>query len=78
MPTVLKEGPYRFFFFASDRGEPPHVHVERENMVAKFWLDPLRLSRVGDFGRPEIRRIEKLIEQHQTKLLGAWHDFFDH
>src|ERR1051326_8996716 len=75
---VMKVGPYRFFFYASDRGEPPHVHVERENMVAKFWLDPARLSRSGDFGRTEIRRIEQLIEQHKPMLLEAWHDFFDH
>lgn len=40
MPTVLRDGPYRFFFYASDRGEPPHVHVQRELMVAKFWLTP--------------------------------------
>lgn len=49
MPTVLKEGAYRFFFYASDRGEPAHVHVERERNVAKFWLDPLRLAKSGDF-----------------------------
>ena len=40
MPTILREGPYRFFFYASDREEPPHVHVERDDRVAKFWLDP--------------------------------------
>jgi hypothetical protein len=28
MPTVLRSGPYRFFFYSADRGEPPHVHVE--------------------------------------------------
>ena len=78
MPTVLKQGPYRFFFYASDRGEPPHIHVERENKVAKFWLDPPRLSRSGDFGRAEIRRIEQLIAQHETAFLKAWNEFFDH
>ena len=44
MPTVLREGPYRFFFYASDRVEPPHVHVRRENRVGKFWLDPVQLG----------------------------------
>ena len=78
MPTVLKQGPYRFFFYASDRGEPPHIHVERENKVAKFWLDPPRLSRSGDFGRAEIRRIEQLIAQYETAFLKAWNEFFDH
>lgn len=57
MPTVLRIGPYRFFFYASDRDEPAHVHVERENKVAKFWLEPLRLQRIGGFSRAEIGRI---------------------
>jgi Domain of unknown function (DUF4160) len=52
--------------------------VERENRVAKFWLDPPRLSRSGDFGRAEIRRIEQLIAQHEAALLKAWNEFFDH
>jgi len=43
MPTVLRTGPYRFFFVSLDRGEPPHIHVRRESMVAKFWLDPISL-----------------------------------
>jgi Domain of unknown function (DUF4160) len=40
MPTVLRSGPYRFFLYAGDGGEPPHVHVERDAAEAKFWLDP--------------------------------------
>ncbi|MGH7393728.1 MAG: DUF4160 domain-containing protein, partial [Candidatus Rokuibacteriota bacterium] len=38
MPTVLRSGPYRFFFYSGDGGEPPHIHVEREDNTAKFWL----------------------------------------
>jgi hypothetical protein len=29
MPTVLRIGQYRFFFYAGDGNEPPHVHIER-------------------------------------------------
>jgi hypothetical protein len=43
-PTVLQSGPYRLFFFSSDRGEPVHVHVARERKAAKFWLQPVRLE----------------------------------
>jgi hypothetical protein len=42
MPTVLRSGPYRFFFYSSDGPEPPHVHVERDAGRVKFWLDLLR------------------------------------
>ena len=48
MPTVLRIGPYRFFFYAGARDEPPHVHVERDRSNAKFWLDPVRLQKSAD------------------------------
>ena len=47
MPTVLRVGAYRFFFYSADAGEPPHIHVGRDDNVAKFWLDPLRLVTSG-------------------------------
>ena len=43
MPTLLREGPYRFYFYPGDRPELPHVHVQRDNHIAKFWLDPVAL-----------------------------------
>jgi len=76
MPTVLRVGPYRFFFYASDRDEPAHVHIEREDNVAKYWLDPVRLQRSGGFARVELKRVEGIIEQHHRELMEAWHDYF--
>ena len=76
MPTVLKVGPYRFFFYAGDRDEPPHVHVERDDKIAKFWLDPVRLQRSGGFNRIEIRNIHKMITENQSILLEAWNEYF--
>jgi hypothetical protein len=34
-----------------------HIHVEREDNVAKYWLDPVRLHRSSGFGRVELKRI---------------------
>lgn len=78
MPTVLRIGPYRFFFYAGDRNEPPHIHVEREDRVAKFWLDPVRLQRSGGFSRTEIGRLQRLLRTHHARLLKAWHEYFEH
>jgi hypothetical protein len=58
MPTVLRAGPYRFFFYSGDRGEPPHVHVGREANVAKLWIDPVRLAWSRGYPSFELRRIE--------------------
>ena len=76
MPTVLRVGPYRFFFYAGDRDEPPHVHIEREDKMAKFWLDPIRLQESGGFSRPEMGRIQKLVSAHQNSLREAWDEYF--
>ena len=59
MPIVLREGPYRFFFYSGDGDEPHHVHVARDNRIAKFWLDPVRIQRSGGLRRAEIRRVHK-------------------
>lgn len=76
MPTILREGPYRFFFYAGDGEEPPHVHVERDDRVAKFWLDPVRLERSGGFGRSEIAEIHRRIVEKRERLMEAWHAYF--
>lgn len=76
MPTILRVGPYRFFFYAGDRDEPLHVHVERDDDIAKFWLDPIRLQKSGGFRRPEIVRIAKILEEHQSEIVEAWHEYF--
>jgi len=76
MPTVLRIGPYRFFFYAGDRDEPVHIHVERDISVAKFWLNPIRLQRSGGFNRAEIHRIRELVQIHRAVLLENWNDYF--
>lgn len=72
MPTVLRTGPYRFLFYAGDREEPPHIHVERDHEVCKFWLDPIRLQGSGGFTRTEIRGIHELVMAHRDELLEGW------
>jgi hypothetical protein len=76
MPTVHRSGPYRFFFYAGDAEEPPHVHVERDERTAKLWLDPVRLQKSGGFRRPELHRIERMIRDVHTQLLEAWNEYF--
>ena len=76
MPTVLRVGPYRFYFYAGDGGEPPHIHVERDDREAKYWLDPIRLERSEGFSRKEINRLKDLVEENETELLESWNEFF--
>jgi Domain of unknown function (DUF4160) len=76
VPTVLRSGPYRLFFYSGDRDEPPHVHVERDDRTTKFWLNPVRLQSSRGFGPAEVRQIQRLVERHREELLRSWNGFF--
>jgi hypothetical protein len=76
MPTALRDGPYSFVFFSSDKGEPPHVHVNRDWQVAKFWLEPISLAKNRGFKEHEVNDVQRLVRQHHLVLMEAWHDYF--
>jgi hypothetical protein len=77
MPTVLRIGPCRFFFYAGDTDEPPHVHVERDNHLAKFWFAPVVMQRSGGFSRNDINRIRVLVEENREMLARSWNEYFN-
>jgi hypothetical protein len=77
MPTVFTDGPYRFFFYAGDRDEPIHVHVERDDSTAKFWIEPVRLQKSRGFRGAELRRIRRIVEEKQTDIVEFWNEYFD-
>jgi hypothetical protein len=76
MPTVLRIGPARFFFFSNEGTEPAHIHVEQAGALAKFWLDPVSLASSSRFRGHELRHLERLVCEHHQEFLEAWHDFF--
>ena len=76
MPTILRSGPYRIFFYSADATEPPHVHVERADALAKFWIDPPSLARNEGFKEPELRRIRRIILRQRDELLESWNEYF--
>jgi hypothetical protein len=76
LPTVLRIGPYRFYFYSADGWEPPHVHVEREDATAKYWLDPVRMEISRGFNRADLSRIERLVLENTDFLLEAWNEYF--
>jgi len=76
MPTVLRMGPYRVFFYSEEGEEPPHVHVERDAAAAKFWLGPVRLAWSTRFQYHELSRIRRMLVEHEASLREAWDEHF--
>ena len=72
MPTVMRIGPYRFHFYSRENNEPPHIHVTREDLEAKFWLRPVSLAANRGFAQAELHRIGRLVEEHCQALIAAY------
>jgi hypothetical protein len=75
VPNFAIIGPHRLFFTSNDRQEPAHIHVERDGMVAKFWLKPLRLAKSDRFAAHELGKMERIIEARHDEIMEAWNEF---
>ena len=56
MPTILREAGFRFYFYSRENDEPPHIHVEHGDKLAKYWLDPVDSCRRSGFARTNLAR----------------------
>ncbi len=77
MPTILRIGPFRFFFYSNELGEPAHIHVQSDNKTAKFWLEPVSLSKSVRFSSKELRELEKLVTSNKAVFMEAWNEYFN-
>jgi hypothetical protein len=77
MPTITIKG-YKFRFYSSDQGEPPHVHVLRGENVAKIWLAPFAVQSNSGYNQSELNRIVRLARDNRERLLEAWYEYFGH
>jgi hypothetical protein len=77
MPVVLRVGPYAFLFFSNENNEPPHIHVERDDNMAKFWLDPVRNAANHGFRNHELNVILNLVKENRDLFLERWYAHFN-
>jgi hypothetical protein len=76
MPTVMRHGRWRIFFYSNEGAEPPHVHVESGGATAKFWLMPVALVRSEGFSNRELRDLLRFLVRQRIRLLEAWNEHF--
>jgi hypothetical protein len=76
MPTLFIEGPYRVYFTSHDRGEPPHVHVERDGIRLKVWLKSVQITHNTGFNDKELVKIVRIIRSRQRECLEKWNEYF--
>ena len=76
MPTIYREGPYRFFFNSREETRM-HVHVQSADGACKFWLEPIiALADVHLLSIKDLTRIERIVEEHRDEFTASWHRHF--
>lgn len=76
MPTVLRIGAFRFYFYSHEPNGPAHAHVDRGEATMKVWLDPIEVAKSRGFRAHEIGGIVAMVEENRGHLLEAWHEYF--
>jgi len=76
MPTILRIGSFHFFFYSNENGEPVHIHIQRDRMLAKFWLKPVALASSTRFSPKDLKKLEILVTENRELLLEAWNEYF--
>ena len=79
MPTLWVEDGFRFFFYSNEGSprEPVHVHVEKGDAEAKFWIWPeVRVAYNEGYDARTLRRLMGMVEAEQGRIERGWHEYF--
>ena len=69
---------YSMYFWSEEGSEPPHVHVNKGDGHAKWWLTPtLREEYSYGFKKQERKRIRELITENHGTIIQAWNTHFE-
>jgi hypothetical protein len=72
----LFEG-FSMYFWSEEGSEPPHVHVNKGDGHAKWWLMPTPREEYSyGFKKQERKRIRELITANHGTIIQAWNTHF--
>jgi len=71
-PTVLREGPFRLFFFSREELRQ-HVHVAHPDGEAKFWIEPtVNLASHTGLSTRHLADAQDIVQRHLEEIRDAW------
>ncbi len=79
MPTVFRARGFRFFFYSNEGlpREPMHIHVEKGDAEAKYWLEPeIRLAYNDGYDARTLRELLEIVLANRERIERAWNEFF--
>jgi hypothetical protein len=76
VPTVLRVDGHRFFFYSNEGNEPPHIHIQKAEKYAKFWLMPVQVVDSIGYTSKELQRVQSIITENLVLLQEVWNEHF--
>jgi Domain of unknown function (DUF4160) len=79
MPVVFRDRGFKFFFYSNEGTprEPAHIHVEKDDLEAKFWLIPeVRVAYNDGYDARTLRELLEIVEANKDRIERAWNEFF--
>lgn len=79
MPTILMILGWRVFFYSNEENEPIHVHCQKGDAEAKYWIDVDRFEAIEAYAYnlspADKRTVRKIIFQHFDYIVAEWDNF---
>ena len=79
MPEIFRYRGFKFFFYSNEGTprEPVHVHVEKDDVEAKFWVLPeVSVAYNDGYDARTMRELFGVVEDNADRIVGAWHGHF--
>ncbi len=75
-PRALMINGYDFFFYSMEE-ERRHIHIEKGEYEAKFWLESsVEMAYNYGFSSKEIKLITQIIEEYEREFNEKWNNHF--
>ena len=76
-PRAFMINGYDFFFFSLEESRM-HIHVEKGENEAKFWMEPvIELASNRGFNTKELKTIKLYIEENERTIRDKWNHHFN-
>jgi hypothetical protein len=79
VPVVFRCRGFKFFFYSNEGTplEPIHIHVEKADIEAKFWLLPeVRVAYNDGYDARTLRELMTIVAENKNLIVKAWNEYF--
>ena len=79
MPVVFRSLGFKFFFYSNEGSprEPVHIHAEKGDDEAKFWIQPeVRVAYNNGYDARALRELLGIVGANRILIERAWNEFF--